>query len=488
MAKQTISQDIKQTQRLSPVQLMLVPILQMNSLEIEEKVRGELDDNPALEINDDPASAIDNNLDTDEDGEKFNETADDIQKADYSDEDDIPFYRTNISNRSADDEEYNAIIISQTSLVEYLTEQLHERKLDDTQQRIAEYIIGNIDDSGYLSRSIASITDDIIFQTGLDVPEQQVKEVLAIVQDLDPAGVGALDLQECLQIQLRRRIAEGHPISTLSLKVITEHFDKFSKKHFDRIMTALNIDESTMTAINDDIVSLTPKPGTSITGIADDTHAQQITPDFIVDVEGENISVTLVNNLPELQISESYSSIHDLYAKNKPKTRKEAEAALAIKENYEKARDFISVLRMRQETLFSTMRSITLRQRAFFIEGDETSIKPMILKDIAHDTGYDLSVISRAIANKYVSTQWGIFPLKFFFNEGLHHESGDDVSSREILTILKTVISEENKSRPYSDEQLCNIMKKRGYIIARRTIAKYREKLAIPVARLRKQL
>ncbi len=485
--KQSLIQEQKLAQRLSPLQLQLVPLLQMNSLEIEEKVRGELEDNPALEVNEDSNAQIDDFLNKDEEGEKFNETADDIQKADYTDEDDIPYYR-GTSNRSADDDYPNAIVISETSLVEYLTEQIHERSLSDTQLRIAEYIIGNIDDSGYLSRDILSIADDIVFQTGLDVPEKEVEKVLYIVQELDPAGVGAHDLQECLQLQLRRKVAEGHHISQLSLKVVTEHFDKFSKKHFDRIISALNIDEATMTAINDDIVSLTPKPGTSITGIADDSHSQQITPDFLIDVDGENITITLVNNIPELQISESYSSIYDFYSKNKPKSRKDSEAALSVKDNYEKARDFISVLKMRQETLFNTMRSVAMRQRSFLIEGDETKIKPMILKDIAEDTGYDLSVISRAIANKYVSTQWGVFPLKYFFNEGLQHESGDEVSSREILSILKKVISEENKSRPYSDEQLCSIMNEKGYMIARRTIAKYREKLSIPVARLRKEI
>ncbi len=481
--KQTLTQEQKLAQRLSPLQLQLVPLLQMNSLEIEDKVRSELDDNPALEICEEPAT---NQLDKDEDGETFSETSEDIQQADYRDEDDIPYYRTNISNRSADDEIPNAIIISESSLVDYLMEQIHERNMSETQLKIAEYIIGNIDDNGYLSRSLIAITDDLVFQTGLDVPEEDVKNVLDIVQDLEPAGVGAIDLQDCLLLQLKRKT--NNSVSRLSYKVINELFDEFSKKHYDKIISALNIDDDTMKAIIADIRTLTPKPGNAITGIADESHAQQIIPDFNVEVEGENITLTLLNNIPELQIAESYSVVYNNIQKNKTSTSQSPDAIAAIKIKYEKANDFIKVLRKRQETLFRTMQSITTRQRDFFISGDETKIRPMILKDIAEDTGYDLSMISRATMNKYVSTQWGVFPIKYFFNEGLQHESGDEVSSREIITILKSVIDNENKSRPYSDEQLCSIMKKKGYEIARRTIAKYREKLSIPVARLRKEI
>lgn len=483
MGKQTLTQEQKLTQRLSPLQLQLVPLLQMNSLEIEEKIRSELDDNPALEVNEE---AIDNSLNKDEDGETFKETADDIQQADYRDEDDIPYYRTNISNHSADDETRDAIIISESSLVDYLMEQIHERNLSETQMKIAEYIIGNIDDNGYLSRSLLSITDDLVFQTGIDVTEEEVKAVLLVVQELDPAGVGATDLRDCLLIQLKRK--KENEVSKLSYRVVKELFDEFSKKHYDKIMSVLNIDDDMMKDIISDIRTLTPKPGNSITGVADDSHAQQIIPDFNVEVEGNNIMLTILNNIPELQISESYSTIYNNFAKHKPTSRQDAETIAAVKLKYEKANDFIKVLRQRQETLFRTMRSITLRQREFFISGDETKIKPMILKDVAEDTGYDLSVISRATVNKYVNTQWGVFPLKYFFNEGLQHESGEEVSTREILTILKSVIEGENKLRPYSDEQLCGIMNKRGYEIARRTIAKYREKLSIPVARLRKEI
>ena len=481
--KQTLTQEQKLTQRLSPLQLQLVPLLQMNSLEIEEKVRSELDDNPALEIKED---AVDDRLDKDEEGETFNESPEDMQQADYRDEDDIPYYRTNISNRSADDETPNAIIISESSLVDYLMEQVRERNLNEQQLKIAEYIIGNIDDNGYLSRSLIAITDDLVFHTDIDVSEDEVRTVLDVVQDLDPAGVGATDLQECLLLQLKRK--KGNRVSELSYRVVNELFDEFTKKHFDKIISALDIDDETMKAIIADIRTLTPKPGNAITGIADESHAQQIIPDFNVEVEGENIMLTLLNNIPELQIAESYSALHESLTKKRPTTRQGMELATAVSLKYDKANDFIKVLSQRQKTLFRTMKAITIRQRDFFLSGDETQIRPMILKDIAEDTGFDLSVISRATVNKYVTTQWGVFPLKYFFSEGMQHKSGEEVSSHEILSTLKAVIESENRSRPYTDDQLCAIMKKKGYEIARRTISKYREKLSFPVARLRKEI
>ncbi len=481
--KQTLTQEQKLTQRLSPLQLQLVPLLQMNGAEIEEEVRREMDDNPALEVSEESSVPA---LDKDEDGETFNESAEEIQNADYRDEDDIPYYRTNISNRSADDDMPNAIVISENSLVDYLMEQVRERDLNELQELIAEYIIGNIDDNGYLLRSVTAITDDIVFQTGHDIPEEEVEAVLQVVRDLDPAGVGATDLRDCLLLQLERR--DGTEINMLAYQVIDKYFEEFSKKHYDKIMSALSVDDTMMKEVIEEIRSLNPKPGNAITGVADDTHSQQIIPDFNVDVDGDEITLTLLNNIPELQIAESYSIIYNEIGKRKPVSRSEESQMAAVKQKYEKASDFIKVLRQRQETLFKTMRSITMRQKEFFITGDETQIRPMILKDVAQDTGYDMSVISRATMNKYVTTQWGVFPLKYFFNEGLQHESGEEVSSREIQTILKNVIESENKRKPLSDEQLCAILQKKGYEIARRTVAKYREKMSIPVARLRKEI
>lgn len=481
--KQTLAQEQKLTQRLSPLQLLLVPLLQMNRGEIEEEVRREMDDNPALEVSEDPQTEV---LNKDEDGEVFNETPEQMQDADYKDEDDIPYYRMNVSNRSADDEAPNAVVIAEGSLVDYLMQQIGERDLTDRQRIIAEYIIGNIDDNGYLQRKVSAITDDIVFQTGNDIDEHEVEEVLQVVRDLDPAGVGATDLRDCLLLQLERK--KGDETHLLAYKVIDRYFDSFIKKHYDRIISALGIDSEKMKKVVEAIRQLNPKPGNTVTGIADESRSQQIIPDFNVDVEGDTINLTLLNNIPDLQVSESYSLLYDKYSGKKPATRREEEEAADIKQKYEKASNFIKVLQQRQETLFKTMRAITLRQRDFFLTGDEMQLKPMILKDIADDTGYDVSVISRVTMNKYVTTQWGVYPLKFFFTEGLQHESGEEVSSREIQSIIKSVVDAEDKRRPLSDLRLCEILKEKGYEIARRTVAKYRERLSIPVARLRKEI
>lgn len=301
-SKQTLSQEQKLTQRLSPLQLQLVPLLQMNRGEIEEEVRREMDDNPALEVSEDPQVE---QLDKDEDGEVFDETPEQMQAADYKDEDDIPYYRTSVSNRSADDETPNAVIVSEGSLVDYLMGQMGERELTDKQRLIAEYIIGNIDDNGYLQRKVSAITDDIVFQTGNDVDESEVEEVLQIVRDLDPAGVGATDLRDCLLLQLERE--KGDETHLLAYKVIDRYFEPFIKKHYERIIGSLGIDSDTMKRVVDVIRTLNPKPGNTITGIADESHSQQIIPDFNVDVEGDTINLTLLNNIPDLQVSESYS-------------------------------------------------------------------------------------------------------------------------------------------------------------------------------------
>ena len=337
-----------------------------------------------------------------------------------------------------------------------------------------------------MQRKVSAITDDIVFQTGNDVDEHEVEEVLQIVRDLDPAGVGATDLRDCLLLQLERE--RGDEAHLLAYKVVDKYFDAFIKKHYSRIISSLGIDSDKMKQVVDVIRSLNPKPGNTITGIADESHSQQIIPDFNVDVEGDTVNLTLLNNIPDLQVSESYSLLYNKYSGKKPASRREEEEAADIKNKYEKASNFIKVLQQRQETLFKTMRAITLRQRDFFLTGDEMQLKPMILKDIADDTGLDVSVVSRVTMNKYVTTQWGVFPLKFFFTEGLQHESGEEVSSREIQSIIKSVVEAEDKRKPLSDLKLCDILKSKGYEIARRTVAKYRERIGIPVARLRKEI
>lgn len=476
-----LTQEQKLQQRLSPQQVQFVRLLEMNRLEVEDEVRHEIEDNPAIETADNHEAE---SLPT-EDGEHFEESAEEMQRADYRNDDEIPSYRLEAQNHSVNDKVYEPVAVSENSLFDYLSEQLNERDLSERQQQIADYIIGNIDDNGYLTRSVAAIADDIVFQTGLDVSENEVSNVLQIIRDLDPAGIGATDLRDCLMLQLERR--DGSRCNMSAYEMIDKHFAAFSKKHYDRIMSAMGLSEEEFRKILDTVRSLNPKPGSIYNG-ADSTNAQHIIPDFSVETDGNTLNLTLLNNVPELQIEESFQAMYDNLSKRKPGNRNEQEADSFVKEKYESASSFIRMLRQRQETLFNTMRTIVKWQKDFFLTEDEAKLRPMVLKDIAAATGYDISVISRATAGKYVITQRGIYPLKFFFNEGLKHESGEDVSSREIKSALKKIIETENKDKPYSDEQLCSFLQAKGYEIARRTIAKYREKLGIPVARLRKEL
>ena len=380
---------------------------------------------------------------------------------------------------------YEPIITNESTLIDYLSEQISEHDLSEKQQTIADYIIGNIDDNGYLTRSVEAISDDIVFQMGIEVDEDEIQSVLQMIRDLDPAGIGAKDLRDCLLLQLER--LPGSDDNLLAYKIIDCYFPEFSKKHYDRIITALKTDKEGFRRALEVILSLNPKPG-SLYGGGDNSKAQHIIPDFSVEVDGDNITLTLLNNIPELQIEESFQTMYDDISVKRVRNRSEEEANRFVKDKYESAATFIKMLKQRQVTLFSIMRAILERQKQFFLTEDESLLRPMVLKDIASDTGYDLSVVSRATSGKYVMTQGGIYPLKFFFNEGIRHESGEDVSSREIQSALKEIIEGEDKKKPYSDEVLCTLLNKRGYEIARRTIAKYRERMGFPVARLRKEL
>ncbi len=483
--KQILEQ--RQTTRLwiAPQQKLLGRLIEMNGAELEEEVRRATDENPALEVAE-SSPAEQEHTDRDEDGEIIKETAEDMQMADYRNEDDIPFYRTNVNNHSSDDEEYEAVVVAENSIIDYLMEQIGERELSDKEQLIAQYIIGNISDTGYLQRSVEAMTFDIMDHTGYDVSEEEVERTLKVVQELDPPGVGASDLRECLLLQLKRR--KDTETARLAYAVIDKYFELFIKKHYDKIASALGIDRDKLKDVFDEIRSLNPKPGNTITGISDDSHSQQIIPDFNIETEGNELQLTLSNSIPELQISESYSQIYDKYSSKKPASAQERGIANDVKEKYNKAKDFIALLGQRQDTLFRTMKAIMRRQKMFFLTGDTSDLKPMVLKDIAQDIGYDVSVISRVTRNKYVNTEWGVFPLKYFFSEGLQHKSGEEVSAREILSSLESIIAAEDKHHPLSDEKLCDMLNEQGYEIARRTIAKYREKLSIPVARLRKEI
>lgn len=478
-----LTQEQRLQQRLSPQQVQFVRLLGMNRTEMEDEVRHEVLDNPAIEIADSDDSS-DGEAPAEEMTTDNNVTPDSADPEDEP-EDDVPAYRLNISNRSADDKVYEPIITNESTLIDYLSEQISEHDLSEKQQTIADYIIGNIDDNGYLTRSVEAISDDIVFQMGIEVDEDEIQSVLQMIRDLDPAGIGAKDLRDCLLLQLER--LPGSDDNLLAYKIIDCYFPEFSKKHYDRIITALKTDKEGFRRALEVILSLNPKPG-SLYGGGDNSKAQHIIPDFSVEVDGDNITLTLLNNIPELQIEESFQTMYDDISVKRVRNRSEEEANRFVKDKYESAATFIKMLKQRQVTLFSIMRAILERQKQFFLTEDESLLRPMVLKDIASDTGYDLSVVSRATSGKYVMTQGGIYPLKFFFNEGIRHESGEDVSSREIQSALKEIIEGEDKKKPYSDEVLCTLLNKRGYEIARRTIAKYRERMGFPVARLRKEL
>ncbi|MBQ2839554.1 MAG: RNA polymerase factor sigma-54 [Muribaculaceae bacterium] len=475
-----LSTEQKLQQRLTPLQVQFVKMLEMTGPEVEEEVRRALDDNPALEQCDND----DNNNLTEDSTETFNESAEEVQLADYRDEDDIPSYRLEARNHSADDKYFEPIAVDSSgdTLIETLNSQLMEFDLDETQQAIAQYIIGNLDDNGYMTRDLNAIIDDLAFNVGIDVSITYLKQIFNIVRSLEPAGVGAIDLRDCLLLQLRRK--EQSKLVAIATDIIDNYFDLFSKMHYDRLRSILNLSIEELKEVLAVITSLNPKPGSIITGgISDSTR--HIIPDFSIEVnDNEEITLTLLNRIPELQIEETFS---ESACEIKPNaTRSQREAATFIKQKRDEASGFIKILKMRQETLYQVMKAIVKLQHDFFLTDDESRIRPMILKDIAAITGHDLSVISRATAGKYVMTQRGTYPLKLFFNE--RPKEDDDTSSHEILAVLKDIISNENKKKPLSDEAITQILVDKGYDIARRTVAKYRERLGLPVARLRKEL
>ncbi len=496
----TQNTELAQIQKLSPQQVLYAKMLEMSSLELEDAVRKEMLENPAIENADSDRSDRneseeynDNDGGNDEEGH-IEKIEPDTSMADndgnYEDNDwnsdaDIPAYRLNISNSSADDKQFEPVLTSGSSLFDYLSEQFNELDVTPKQRDIASYIIGNIDSNGYLASSVSAIADDMIFQMGMDVDEEEISTVLQLIRDLDPPGVAAVDLRDCLLLQLER--LPGSQDTLRAYEMIDRYFDEFSKKHYEKIMAAMHLSKEEFQQMYNVIQTLNPKPG-SLYESSDNQKSQHIVPDFSVEADDGTLTVTLLNNLPELQIAESFQALYDDAQQRKTRSSSQEKEDRYVKDKYESASAFIKMLRQRQETLFAIMKAIALWQKEFFLTEDETTLRPMVLKDIAEKTHFDISVISRATAGKYVMTGGTNYPLKFFFNEGLKHESGEDVSSREVQSILKELIGKEDKSKPISDEQLSQILQEKGYTIARRTVAKYREKLGIPVARLRKEL
>ncbi len=474
--KQTLTQKLQQ--RMSPLQMRFVRMLEMTEPEIEDEVRRELDDNPALEVEDKVAEA-------DVVDENFHETAEQMQLADYRDEDDIPAYRLEARNHSANDRYFEPVAVAgDGSLIDYLMSQLAETDLDDGELAIARYIIGNLDDNGYMTRSLREIQDDLAIGAGIEVEDDRLRKIYDVIRTLDPAGVGANDLRDCLVLQLKR-MPSGIDRDN-ALEIVTHYFDLFSNRHFERLMSAMGIDRENLKRAEDVIRSLDPKPAGRIGDSEADDRTRHIVPDFYIDVDQNGrISVQMQSNIPELAIESSFS-IEEEEGTDSTHVRRSADAMSFISRKREEASDFIELLRMRRLTLLKVMDAIARWQKDFFASEDESRIRPMILKDIAAMTGYDLSVISRATMGKYVATAGGIYPLKSFFNERVSDEEGS--SSREILAAIKDVISTEDPSSPLNDDALMSILHDRGYDIARRTVAKYRERLGVPVARLRKKL
>lgn len=483
MLKQQLQQKLQQ--KLSPQQIQLIRLLELPAIELEERIKHELEDNPALEEGKEMADDFDATEDSFDEPAPVGQEAD-LSLGDYLSEDDIPDYKLREMNGKADKKEDIPFSVGE-SLNEYLLEQLGLRDLSAKDLKIAEYIIGNIDDDGYLRRELSSIADDLIFQEGQDVSAGEVEQVLRTIQDFEPAGVGARDLQECLLIQLEKRQPSG--ATDMAFIILKDYFDEFTRKHYDKILRGLNIDEEILKKAIREIVSLNPKPGSSW-GDSIATALSQVIPDFVVEANGGELTLIMNDrNVPDMRVNREYSEMFQDYAGNKENQSADMkDAVMFVKQKLDSAKWFIDAIRQRQETLRRTMETIIMLQHNFFLTGDESSLRPMILKDVAERSGYDISTISRVSNSKYVQTNFGIYPLKYFFSESMQTDSGEEISTREVKKIMKDYIDSEDKRKPLTDEELASFLKEKGYIIARRTIAKYREQLGIPVARLRKEI
>lgn len=482
--KQKLSLQQKLLQKLSPQQIQVIKLLEIPALQLEQRIKKELEENPVLELESEGGSDESEN-EVQDDASESDIDNDEFTFDDYYDEDeDIPSYKLNTNNYSKDDKYIDIPFSVGTTFHEYLLEQLGVADLTEEEQQLAEYIIGNIDDDGYLRRDLPAISDDLAFNLNMEVSEQDLQKILNVVQQFDPPGVAARDLRECLLIQINR-INRGQ--YSTAREIVKTYFDEFTKKHYSKIQAKLELDDQQIKESIEQILKLNPKPGSSYSNPLNKAN-QHIVPDFILEnIDGELILSLNQRNVPELKINDSYlEMIRSMGANGKNKNRKEA--LLFVKEKIDSAKWFMDALQQRQTTLMHTMSEIVSLQKAYFAEGDETKLKPMILKDIAERTGLDISTISRVSNSKYIQTHFGIFPLKYFFSEGLQKDDGEEVSTREIKKILQDCIDGEDKKRPLTDDKLAAILKKKTYNIARRTVAKYREQLGIPVARLRKEL
>lgn len=479
MAAQKLSLSQQLSQKLSPQQIQFIKLLQVPTLELETRIEQELEVNPALEEGKEETER-------DEYDEPAEESAgeDDLNLEDYLD-DDYGGYKMSGDGADPNAEDKELPIAMGATLSDALQDQVGYLRLDERQQIIASQIVGSIDADGYLRRELSSIVNDLAFSQGFETDVDEVEAILHKVHGFDPPGVGARDLQECLLLQLERRVDRTESVEHAQ-KIIEECFDEFTRKHYEKIQKKLDLDEDQLRDAVHLITKLNPKPGGAE---GSGGRAQVITPDFILVNRNGDLELALNSrNAPELRISRDYREMLDTYDKSDKSDKKVKEAAQFVKQKLDSARWFIDAIRQRQQTLLRTMQAIVDYQHEFFLEGDETNLRPMILKDIAERIGMDISTISRVANSKAVQTEFGIFPLKYFFSESIATESGEDVSSREVKAFLKRFIEEEDKRKPLSDEKLEKLLNDKGYTIARRTVAKYREQLGIPVARLRKEL
>lgn len=483
--EQKLTLQQKLLQKLSPQQIQVIKLLEIPTMQLEQRIKKELEENPVLELEDD------NPKEQDEESVNDSENVKDVDNDeftfdDYYEDDDIPSYRLNSNNYSKDEKYIDIPFSVGTTFHEFLYEQLGMLSLTDEQKDLADYVIGNIDDDGYLRRDLMSISDDLAFNMNLDVSEEELLKILMQIQQLDPPGVGARNLKECLLIQLSRKKSSN---LDLAKTIIKDFFEEFTKKHYLKIQNKLEISEEQLKAGIDQLLKLNPKPGSSYSNPLNKSN-QHIVPDFILDsIDGDlNLSLNQ-RNVPNLIINDAYQDmLRNLSESQKNKKKDDKEAMLFVKQKMDSAKWFIDAIQQRQTTLLLTMSEIISFQKEYFLEGDETKLRPMILKDIAERTNLDISTISRVSNSKYIQTHFGIYPLKYFFSEGLQKDDGEEVSTREIKMILQECIESESKRKPLTDEKLTQILKEKSYNIARRTVAKYREQLGIPVARLRKEL
>ncbi len=485
MLKQRLQQKL--LQRLSPQQIQMIKLLEIPTIELEQRIKKEIEENPVLDTTP-QESDQDSNKDDEVKESDIGNDQEEFSLSDYMNDEDIPSYKLSSGNYSKDEKRAEIPFSVGDTFYDHLEAQLGLRRLTEKQQVIGKYILGNIDEDGYLRRKPENIVDDIAFTINISVTEDEVLDVLHIIQDFDPPGVAALDLQECLLLQIERKDLDD-PIVKLARQILKNFFNEFTKKHYEKIITRLNITEDQLREAMEEIIKLNPKPGSSYSDPLNKT-IQHIVPDFIVDSGNGELQLSLNSrNVPDLHISKRYADMLESYKSNKDgHSKAQKEAVSFVRQKLDSAKWFIDAIRQRQNTLMLTMQAILEYQRAFFEDEDAVKLRPMILKDIAEMTNLDISTISRVANSKYVQTPYNIYPLKYFFSESMTNEDGEEVSTREIKKILRECVENEDKKKPVTDEKLATILKEKGYRIARRTVAKYREQLNIPVARLRKEL